>query len=94
MPSNRPLGENQLDILWSLQDYGPWHDCGCGWMWDTKAGTIRLLDSLVRRGLIRARSKKIDGYPFVKRTWRINPSGVAAWKAVRTHYREPRNANR
>lgn len=45
-----PLGENQLSVLKSL-DRGPWHE-RCGWLWDTPSGTRKILDSLVKRGLV------------------------------------------
>lgn len=49
---NRPLGERQLHTLRSLKDKGPWYD-GCGWVWDGPAGTRKILDALVARGLVR-----------------------------------------
>jgi len=48
----RPLGENQQIILRSLLDNsGYWH-VGCGWYWDTYSGTTRLMESLLKRGLV------------------------------------------
>jgi len=44
----RPLGENQWYVLKSLAENGPYPG---GWMWTNHSTTIRLLDSLVRRGL-------------------------------------------
>lgn len=48
---NRPLGENQRYLLYSLFMHKSWRP-GCGWLWNTPSGTKRLLDSLVRRGLV------------------------------------------
>jgi len=46
------LGSTQKSVLRSLtQHSGFWHR-GCGWLWDTYSGTERVLDSLVRRGLV------------------------------------------
>jgi hypothetical protein len=47
----RAIGKNQKSVLESLQQHGYWH-AGCGWVWDTTRGTERLLNSLVRRGLV------------------------------------------
>jgi hypothetical protein len=46
-----PLGEIQLSILKSLEDRGPWHEW-CGWTWTNYSGTVRILNSLVKRGLV------------------------------------------
>ncbi len=45
-----PPGEVQQSVLKSL-DRGPWHE-HCGWLWDTPSGTRRILNSLVKRGLV------------------------------------------
>lgn len=47
------LGNQQLDILRFMGDHrlGAWYE-GCGWTWTTPMGTIRLLESLVRHGLV------------------------------------------
>lgn len=47
----RPLGKTQEDVLRALRSHGSWSR-GCGWCWDTRSGTERVLDSLVRRGLV------------------------------------------
>ena len=83
----RPLGETQIDMLWSLQSHGSWHDCGCGWLWDTPSGTVRILDSLVRRGLVRRQERKIKSYPFLIRTWKILPAGIKAYEQARAERR-------
>lgn len=48
----RPLGENQRHALRALAENncGVWYP-GAGWVWANTSTTIRLLDSLVRRGL-------------------------------------------
>jgi hypothetical protein len=53
----RPLGGNQKSILRSLvYDYMPGSSDrpypGGGWVWDNHSTTVRLLESLVRRGLV------------------------------------------
>lgn len=45
------LGRVQEAVLRSLTVHGGWHD-GCGWVWDTPSGTIRVLETLVKRGLV------------------------------------------
>ncbi len=47
----RKLGEIQRSVLDSLQRHGSWHP-RCGWVWDNYSGTIRILESLVKRGLV------------------------------------------
>lgn len=46
-----PLGREQLGVLKSLRDHGRWSR-GCGWIWSTHGKTERILDSLVKRGLV------------------------------------------
>lgn len=49
------LGKNQLSVLKALGDsrFGyiafPW---GCGWVWDTRQGTIKIIETLVKKGLV------------------------------------------
>ena len=66
-------------MLWGLQTFGPWHDCGCGWIVDTRSNTIHTLDSLVRRGLVSRREQKLESYPYLKRTWIIGAAGKKAF---------------
>ena len=69
-------------MLWSLLNFGPWHDCGCGWTVDTRSNTIRTLDSLVRRGLVNRQEQKLKSHPYLKRTWIIRPAGVRAYQKM------------
>lgn len=43
------LGDKQIRMLRSLEQYGPWP--GTGWSWTTPSQTLNILRSLVRRGL-------------------------------------------
>jgi DNA-binding MarR family transcriptional regulator len=47
----RPLGATQQSVLRALKEHGGWGPL-CGWIWDTQGGTKRVLDSLVKRGLV------------------------------------------
>lgn len=48
----RKLGKTQAEVLRSLRNHhGFYHQC-CGWVWDNHSGTIKILDSLVKRGLV------------------------------------------
>jgi hypothetical protein len=68
-------------MLWSLQTFGSWHDCGCSWMVGTRSKTIRTLDSLVRRGLVKRQEQRLKrSSPYLKRTWFITPAGVRAYR--------------
>jgi hypothetical protein len=52
------LGERQEAVLRSLREYGRWHQ-RCGWVWDSASGTERILETLIRRGLVRKRKCKV-----------------------------------
>lgn len=46
------LGDVQKHMIRSLKDHnGCWYS-GCGWYYDTHGQTIKILDSLERRGLV------------------------------------------
>tara|TARA_B100000700_G_scaffold311500_2_gene393718 strand:+ start:158746 stop:159288 length:543 start_codon:yes stop_codon:yes gene_type:complete len=45
------LGKTQLDMLNSLYRHHGWY-AGCGWLWNTKSGTVRILEALLKRGLV------------------------------------------
>lgn len=48
------IGKNQLGVLRVLDERRrgyiafPW---GCGWVWNTRAGTIKIIETLVKKGL-------------------------------------------
>lgn len=46
------LGSTQQAVLHSLRDHGGYWQSGCGWLWDTDSGTMRIMESLVKRGLV------------------------------------------
>ena len=49
----RKLGKNQEGVLKALHDHGNYHPTRlCGWRWSTEADTKRILDTLVKRGLV------------------------------------------
>lgn len=49
------LGKNQLGVLKSLSEHRfgytafPW---GCGWVWNTRNGTVKIIETLVKKGLV------------------------------------------
>lgn len=45
------MGKVQRKLLAALKEHRVWY-AGCGWYWNTWSGTIRLLDSLVKRGYV------------------------------------------
>lgn len=48
----RPLGSTQLAVLKTMRWHGDrWHS-QCGWVWSGVGGTIKIMESLVRRGLV------------------------------------------
>lgn len=59
----RPFGTNQLSCLRCLKRFGTWNDSGrSGWVLDTPSGTQRVLDGLVRRGLVETREEANGRY--------------------------------
>lgn len=43
------IGKNQAACLRALKEHGGWPG---GWIWTNRSETVRLLDSLVKRGLV------------------------------------------
>lgn len=70
---SRALGSNQVQALRCLADHnnGTWYP-DAGWVWGNTSTTVRLLDSLVKRGLATKemrRYKRIpEDYPFYEIT--------------------------
>lgn len=54
-PSN--LGKVQTGVLQSLRKFGSWTNLGIGsgWVWDSPSNTKKVLNSLVKRGLVTVR---------------------------------------
>lgn len=52
MNTSLKLGRNQKAILRAMQRRHDTYSEGCGWVWDTHRGTVRLLDTLVKHGLV------------------------------------------
>lgn len=70
----RKLGENQKGIIESLKQHGSYHTHGfCGWVWDTPANTVKILESLVKRGLVEVIEDK-DYKPYGK-IYRLKDNG-------------------
>lgn len=57
------LGQNQAAVLRALRQHGIWYGggFGCGWNWTNESGTRKILDSLVRRGLVSRADAHIGG---------------------------------
>ena len=50
----RKLGRLQVALIKCLLEHGSWRDSDREWWyWDTRTGTRRVLDSLVKRGIVR-----------------------------------------
>jgi hypothetical protein len=50
----RPIGAIQRHVLWSMISYGRpgvWFP-GCGWYFETKSRTMRIMESLRLKGLV------------------------------------------
>lgn len=48
----RPLGKNQENLLGSLERHGHW-SVAAGWVWDTPSNTRKILETLVKRGMVK-----------------------------------------
>jgi hypothetical protein len=63
------MGANQFGVLTAvIRD--PWP--GCGWTWGSASETVRILDSLVKRGLVEW-TAPVDGGHRYYGTYRIAP---------------------
>jgi hypothetical protein len=62
----RSLGETQQDVLDSLREHGGYWHPGCGWLWDTHSGTVKIMESLLKRGLV-TKTKTPTTYDFYYR---------------------------
>jgi|GEM_PF-4612691 len=51
--AERQIGSAQKAVLRNMIKHGGTWNVGCGWVWDTERGTILIIESLVRRGLVR-----------------------------------------
>jgi len=58
----RKLGRLQIALIKSLLEHGSWRDSDREWWyWDTRGGTRRILDSLVKRGIVRREPASLYG---------------------------------
>lgn len=68
MSNTRPLGENQKMALDSLRRHGPWPG---GWYITNTSTTVRILESLVRRGLVT--KHEVQGRRMTTTSYRLAP---------------------
>jgi hypothetical protein len=54
------LGKNQRALFRILKDAGCFYE-GCGWTWRSHSAIIRVLSSLVERGLVYTETAVING---------------------------------
>ena len=87
-PKPVALGENQEIMLRALAERRAWYG-GCGYAWGTYSATVRIMESLVKRGLA-AKAEQQAIRRGLTSTWteyRPTPAGIA-----RAAYRTPREA--
>ena len=67
------MGEDQWSMLSSMCERGGWRR-GAGWTWSNMSSTIRLADSLTKRGLLdrtgEGRDSRYTVNPVVQAIWR------------------------
>ena len=73
----RPLGTAQAGLLGALSAHGSWYggSWGCGWHWDGRANTERILDTLVARGLVRKAIEPVLAHSRTAMVWRVTEAG-------------------
>lgn len=69
------VGTTQVAVLQALIRHGSW-SAGCGWLWDTPSGTIRIILSLVKRGFVRWEDQQRDPRRLTVRVYKPTESGV------------------
>lgn len=69
-----PLGVNQIEVLRSLDDHSSWPG---GWIWGSASLTRKILNSLVRRDLVKIEQlpSLYTGDPYDRYT--LTPEGSA-----------------
>jgi DNA-binding PadR family transcriptional regulator len=75
----RPLGDNQRSVLNCLKRHG-YYRRGGAWIWNSHSGTEKILDSLVRRGLVAITEENVRPAtmrPVIKVTYRLTEAGQA-----------------
>lgn len=82
-----PLGRNQLAILRTLDDsrFSRRYRAGCGWEWKSHKQTVKILETLVRRGLVVITSEKVRPliHPdYMADVYRLTPAGEAVLEGV------------
>lgn len=71
----RPLGRVQKGVLESLNRRGSYPG---GWVWDTHSNTLRVLDGLVKRGLVSVSERAAFGRSGTFTSYRITDEGREA----------------
>jgi hypothetical protein len=61
----KKLGAIQQQVLKDMGEYGEWYE-GCGWTWNTASGTTRIMESLLKRGLV---TKEVGKEPYPRVTY-------------------------
>jgi hypothetical protein len=78
-------------MLELLDEHELWHP-RAGWIWNTDGGTIRLLETLVKRGLVirqverltpKSQIGRVDPTPYAAATYRLTPEGRQQVKEIR-----------
>ena len=70
------LGRNQRQALVALDREHGWHP-GCGWIWENYSETVRLLNTLVKRGLAEVKTRDFGNGRRVYQHYQITAAGKA-----------------
>lgn len=92
---SRPLGKTQLAVLHSMtrRHYDSTWYVGCGWLWSTPSETTKLMESLVKRGLVDktvvhmpANPLRYNKAPYDRTVYTINDAGRMAVSPWLSHH--------
>lgn len=71
----RKLRKTQISVLEALNYHGYWCNHSHGWVWGTSLGTAKILDSLVKYGLVEKTSTFINKRQTERNDYKISESG-------------------
>lgn len=74
-PTARPLGEIQQYALTALREQGTWY--GTGWVWGNFSTTVRIMESLAKRGLV-TRAPYTSRWTNIQHRYTITEAGIKA----------------
>ncbi len=75
----RKLGDNQIGVLRALVEKGSYPG---GWEWENRSTTVRILESLVKRGFVE--TYEVEAWYQKVTYYRITDAGRTAYQGTKT----------